>query len=121
MDKEIIPDKFFAAVNLIYTPSFLRVNGARGHDDAFTVIGAGTYAITPDIFAGVEIRHENLAENGTFGAHALYVGPSLFYRVSERLSIKAAWAAQIPDFGYSNLDLNAYQRHQVELDIAYHF
>ncbi len=121
LDKDIVPDKFFTAVNLIYTPSFLRVNGARGHDDALTAIVAGTYAITPNIFAGAEIRHENLAENGTFGAHALYVGPSLFYRVSERLIIKAAWAAQIPDFGSSKLDLNAYERHQVELDIAYHF
>ena len=35
-DKEIIPSKLFAAVNLAYTPSFFRLNGAFRHDDAFT-------------------------------------------------------------------------------------
>jgi hypothetical protein len=121
IDKEIIPERFFATANFVFTPSFLRVHDARGHDDAITLIVAGAYALTPNLLAGAEIRHENLAENGTFGAHALYIGPSLYYRLTEQLSAKAAWAAQIPDFGSSRLDLTTYQRHQVELQFAYHF
>jgi len=121
IDKELIPEKLFGALNFIYTPSFLRVNGVRGYDDAVTFIAAGTYAIAPHVLLGAEIRHENLAENGTFGAHALFIGPSLYYQATEKLSVKAAWAIQIPDAGSSRLDLSAYERHQVELQFAYHF
>ncbi|WP_020175258.1 hypothetical protein [Methyloferula stellata] len=121
IDKEVIPNKLFAALNLIYTPSFLRVNGARGHDDSFAVIAAGSYAIAPNIFVGAEIRHENLAENGSLDAHALFVGPSLFYRLSGDFTVKVAWAAQIPDIGATRLDLSIYERHQVELQFAYTF
>jgi hypothetical protein len=121
IDKEVISEKFFVATNLIYTPSFLRVNEMRGHDDAFTVIAAGTYALGSNIFAGMEIRHENLAQNGTFIAHALFVGPSMFYRFSQTFTAKIAWAAQIPDVGSNALDFASYERHQIELQIAYNF
>jgi hypothetical protein len=121
IDKEVISDKFFVATNLIYTPSFLRVNGMRGHDDAFTVITAGTYALGSKIFAGAELRYEDLAQNGTFIAHALFIGPNLFYRFSPTFTAKVAWAIQVPDVGSNALDLTSYERHQVELQIAYNF
>ena len=120
LDKEAIPDKLFFVANLIYTPSFLRVDNWRAHDDAFTMIAGGSYALGSRLFAGAEIRHENLAQNGAFIAHALFVGPTLFYRFSPVFTAKVAWAAQIPNAG-SRLDLVSYERHQVELQIAYNF
>ncbi|MGP8191485.1 MAG: hypothetical protein ACLQLT_02470 [Methylovirgula sp.] len=121
VDKEVVPNKFFAALNLIYAPSFLHVNGGWEHDDSFMVIAAGTYAIAPNIFLGAEVRHENFAQNGYLDAHALFIGPSLFYRFSANLTAKVAWAAQIPDIGATTLDLGTYERHQVELQFAYTF
>jgi hypothetical protein len=120
-DSEVIPDKFFTVLNLIYQPSFLRPNRRSEHDDSFTVIAGGSYAISPGILVGAEIRHENLAQNGNLFAHALYIGPQLFLRLGGNLEIKAAWAAQIPDIGAHTLDLADYPRHQVELQFAYTF
>jgi hypothetical protein len=121
VDKEIIPEKFFTTVNFVYAPSSLRVSGGWEHEDAFTLIAAGAYAIAPNTFFGAEIRHENLAVNGNLDAHALFVGPSLFYSLSKDLSVKVAWAAQIPDIGATTLDLRTYERHQFELLIVYGF
>jgi hypothetical protein len=121
IDKEVIPSKFFTVLNLIYMPSFLRPNGKPEHDDAFTIIAGGSYAITPNILFGTEVRHENLAQNGNLNAHALFVGPQLFVSLAKNLSAKIAWAAQIPDIAAHSLDLTSYQRHQVEFQFAYSF
>jgi hypothetical protein len=121
IDKELVPNKFFAAFNLIYGPSFQRVTGGWEHDDALTAIMSGAYAVMPNVLLGAEVRHENYAPNGTLDAHALYIGPSLFFRVSESLSFKLAWAAQIPDLGATTLDLGTYQRQQAEFQFAYSF
>lgn len=108
-------------LNLIYAPTLLRANNVWERDDSFTVIVGGTYAIAPNVFLGGEIRHENLAQNGALGAHALFIGPSLYYQFTKDLSVKVAWAAQIPDIGTTKLDLGTYERHQIELQIAYTF
>ncbi len=121
VDSQVIPSKFFTVLNLIYSPSFLHPAGRREHDDSFVVITGGSYALTPNILAGAEIRHENLAQNGNLNAHALFVGPQLYLRPAEGLSIKVAWAAQFPDFAAHSLDLTTYPRHEVELALAYDF
>jgi hypothetical protein len=121
VDKEVIPEKFFAVLNLVYQPSFLRPNGRSEHDDSFVFIAGGSYAILPSVLVGAEIRHENLAQNGNLNAHALFVGPQLYLQLSNKFSAKLAWAAQIPDLAARSLDLTNYQRHQVELQFAYTF
>jgi hypothetical protein len=42
VDKELIPSKFFTVFNLIYGPSFQRLNPHWEHDDSFTIIAGGT-------------------------------------------------------------------------------
>jgi hypothetical protein len=121
IDKEVIPSKFFSVLNLSYAPSFLRPNGKSEHDDSFIIIVGGSYAITPNLFFGAEIRHENSARNGNLDAHALFVGPNLFVRLAKDFTAKVAWAAQMPAAGAHTIDLTNYQRHQVELQLAYNF
>lgn len=121
IDKELVPEKLFTVLNLVYSPSFLRLSGGLDHTDAFAIIAGGSYAITPDLFFGAEIRHENLAHNGLLDAHALYIGPQLFVRPAENINVKIAWAAQIPDFAARTLDLANFARDQVELQLSYGF
>jgi hypothetical protein len=121
VDSEVIPEKFFTVLNLIYQPSFLRPNGRSEHDDSFTVIAGGSYAILPNLLLGAQLRHQNLAQNGNLNAHALFVGPQLFLSLANNFDVKIAWAAQIPDLAAHSLDLKNYQRHQAELQLGYTF
>jgi hypothetical protein len=121
VDKEAIPEKLFTVLNLIYQPSVLRLNSKWQHDDSLIVIAGGSYAISPNLLFGAEVRHENFAQNGNLNAHALFAGPQLFVRVAKDFTAKIAWAAQIPDVAAHRLDLMNYQRHQVELQLAYIF
>jgi hypothetical protein len=121
IDKEVVPGKFFAALNLIHSASFLPVAGQWEHDDAFSIIVSGAYAITPEIVLGAEIIHENLAQNGSLNDHALFIGPELFLRLDRNLTASVAWAAQIPDAAARQLDVVNFERHQLGLRFAYDF
>jgi hypothetical protein len=117
----VIPGRFFAALNLIHSASFLPVAGRWEHDDSFSVILSGSYAITPEIVLGAEIIHENLAQNGCLNAHALFIGPELFLRLEKNLTASVAWATQIPDAAARQLDVVNFERHQLGLRFAYDF
>jgi len=121
IDKEVIPGKFFAVLNLIYEPSFAWPGGHLDREQSFTIIAAGSYAFSQNILAGAEIRHENQVQDGNLGAHALYFGPNIFVRLTEDFTAKLAWAAQIPDAAAHHLDIANYQRHQVDLLLSYNF
>jgi hypothetical protein len=49
IDKEVIPETLFMELNLVYSPTFLPLNGRWLRDDSFTVLVGGSYVITPDI------------------------------------------------------------------------
>ncbi len=122
-NKTLIPDKFYAVVNLVWTPTFFPIPGTSGteRDNGFTAIAGATYAVTKKIFLGAEIRQEFLVQNTAPTAHALYIGPTFFYRFSPTFTGKVAYEAQVTDPGSHSLDLQTFTRHQVELQFAYFF
>ena len=121
IDKEVIPDKLFMELNLVYSPTFLPLNGRWLRDDSFTVLVGGSYVITSDILIGAEIRHENLAPSILPNAHALFIGPHLFLQLADSLTASFAWAFQIPDLGARNADLANFERYEAGLRLVYSF
>ena len=121
IDKEVIPDKLFMELNLVYSPFWLPVSGRFLRDDSYTVLVGGSYVITPDILVGAEIRHENLAPSISPNAHALFVGPHMFLQLAEGLTASFAWAFQIPDLGARHADLANFQRYEAGLRLVYSF
>jgi hypothetical protein len=121
IDKEVIPETFFMELNLVYSPTFLPLAGRWLRDDSFTVIVGGSYAITPAILVGAEIRHENLAPSISPNAHALFAGPHMFLRLADSLTASFAWAFQLPDLGARHSDLENFDRYEAGLRIVYSF
>jgi hypothetical protein len=120
-DAAIIPNKLFTAFNLTYEPSFIRTDGAWQQDNFLEVSGAASYAFSPDVFVGAEIRHLNRDRQGLFAAHGLYVGPSVFVKLSETMTFKVAWSAQIADETTHRFDLSDFERHQVLIQLVKSF
>ena len=121
-DAALIPSKLLAAVNVAYTPTFFpAAAGGAGHNDDVAVFADLAYGATPKLFLGGEVRHETLFQAGTPVAHALFLGPSLFYNLAPAFDVKVAWAIQVPDVAARSLDLGTFERHQVELQVVYGF
>jgi hypothetical protein len=121
VQKDIIPDALFAALNAAYSPSLSRIGGTSLHEDDFEISVAISGVVAPNILLGWEVRHLSVADNGTFKGQALFTGPSFFTRLSDRLEAKIAWSTQIPDSPRRDLDLQNFERQQVILLFAYSF
>ena len=118
----LVPSKLLAAVNVAYTPSFFpAIPGSAGHSDDIAVFADLTYAVTPKLFFGGELRHETLFQAGAPTAHALFLGPNVFYNLAPAFDVKVAWSIQVPDVAARILDLGTFERHQVELQLVYGF
>jgi hypothetical protein len=116
-DMALIPDKTFAAFNLTYAPAFTRTDGTWRQESPVEISLAVATAIIDNVFLGAEVRHLTLNQNSFFSEHALFVGPSLFVKLSDPLSVKVAWDAQIPDETTGRIDLANYERQQVRAQL----
>ncbi|TCR61213.1 hypothetical protein [Bosea sp. BK604] len=92
------------------------------------VSGALAVQINRNVFVGGEIRYlRSYAGLGlnSFEGHAVFVGPTLYARLSENLSISAAFSTQIAGKSQAapgrSLDLDNFSRHQAKLKISYEF
>jgi hypothetical protein len=121
IDKELVADKLYGAVNMTYTPSMARLEGTWQHQDTTEVSAAISGVVAPNILLGAEIRHLSLAENGTFLSQALFAGPSFYAKLSNHMEAKIAWSAQVTDFTRHSPDLTNFERQQVILLISYAF
>jgi hypothetical protein len=128
-DKELIKDKLFGAINLIYEPEWVRVT-ATGETERESTLGVSFAAmaqVMPSVFLGGELRYlrkyEGAALN-TFAGEALFLGPALFINVNDRLALAAAFSTQIagrPADTPAALDLQNFERHRARLKAIFNF
>ncbi len=128
-DRELIPNKLVAAVNLLYQPewtNFLATNKTE-QDATFGVAGAMMAQVQPGLSIGGEARYLRKYEGlglDVFAGHALFVGPTIFVRLSERSRLTAAWSFQVSGRSAAmagSLDLVDFERHQARLVYGFSF
>jgi hypothetical protein len=128
-DRELIPGRLFAALNVSYEPEQTRLRGS-GETLRESMLGVGAalaMQVMPNVFIGAEARslrhYDGLGLNG-FAGQALYIGPTFYATFGERYFISAAWNVQVwgAVAGSSGaLDLDNFERHHVKLRIGARF
>ncbi|MBX6425772.1 MAG: hypothetical protein IRZ09_07620 [Variibacter sp.] len=126
-DKEVVPGTLFAAANLRYGPSAVREGGVWMHESELEVSGALAVRMPPRLFVGGEVRYrvayEGLALN-RFAGEGVFIGPTLYARLSERAWIAGAWSAQIAGHARrepGSLDLTNFERHEFKVRFGHEF
>ena len=128
-DTAVIRDKVFAGVNLIYEAERFRPRGFEPVERSSEIglSGALAFQAAPNLFIGGEMRYRRAYEGlalQDFQGHALFLGPTLFSKVGEHLSISAAWSAQVAGHAVGvpgRLDLENFSRHEAKLKLSYEF
>jgi hypothetical protein len=120
-DTALVPNTLFAASNIIWNPSFTRSGGKWQEENPLEISLAGAGAVIEGVFLGAETRHLTRNQVGFFTGHALFLGPSLFVRLSNTFTAKVAWSAQVPDETTGRIDLVNYPRHEVLAQIVTNF
>jgi hypothetical protein len=79
------------------------------------------------LFVGAEVVYQRLYDGlgfDSFAGHALFLGPTLYARLSEHWWASFAWNAQVVGYAADQpgaLDLVNFERHRAILRFGYHF
>jgi hypothetical protein len=128
-DWEIIPGRVVAAFNLLYQPEAMRakLTGTWSQESTAGVAFAMMAQVHSGIFVGGEARYlrqydgfglDNLAGQGFF------VGPTVYFKLSERAWMTIAWSAQVAGHATAvagSLDLVNFERQQARLLFGVNF
>lgn len=128
-DRELIADRVVAAFNLLYQPEWTRFT-ASGETQRESTIGAAAalmVQVQPGVFIGGEGRYLRRYESislGELAGDALFVGPTVFVKLSERTRLTAAWSFQVSGHSAGTtgaLNLIDFERHQARVIFGVNF
>lgn len=129
LDRELIPDRLYGAINLIHAPSWGRdpVTRAWARSSQSGIGAALVGRIGEGIYLGGEVRYlrayDSIGWRG-FSGDAVFAGPSLFVELAPRATMTVAWNAQIAGHAEGEagrLDLRNFERHQVRVRFGFGF
>jgi hypothetical protein len=129
IDKELIENRLFAAVNVLYDPewSYLFASGTAQQQSTLTVSAAVTAQVEEGIFFGLETHYVRAYDGiglNAFAGDAWFVGPTTYLRLSKNFAASAAWSIQASG-GAVDLpgatNLRDFERNQIRLRFEYTF
>jgi hypothetical protein len=128
-DWEVVPNRVVAAFNLLYQPETTRskLTGTWSQDSTAGVAMAVMGQVRPGIFVGAEARYLRVYDGSGFdnlAGEGFFVGPSIYFKLSERAWLAAAWSAQAAGHATAtigSLDLVNFERHQARVLFGVNF
>ena len=128
-DTELIPNRLYAAANLIYQPGIAREFGATNWQQSSNlgITTAMAYRITPTVTLGGELQYYRAFDGfgmQSFLGNALYIGPTLHIQLSSKVMLAAAFSTEISGHAVGegrSLDLTNFQRNVARLKLEIEF
>ena len=128
-DWEIIPDRVVFAFNLFYQPEAMRskATGTWSQDSTAGVAIAAMAQVQPGIFVGGEARYLRRYDGiglDTLAGQGVFVGPTIYFKISKKSWVAAAWSAQVTGnatSSFGSLDLVNFERRQARLLFGVNF
>jgi hypothetical protein len=128
-DWEIVPDQVVAAINLVYQPETTRskLTGSWSPDSVAGVAVGLMAQISPGLFVGGEARYLRQYEGAgldSLAGESFFIGPSIYFKLSRRAWIAAAWSPQVAGHAVAtagSLDLVNFERQQARVLFGMNF
>jgi hypothetical protein len=128
-DTELIENRLYGAVNLIYEPEVDKAPMQKGWDreSSAGITGGLAYRVAPKVTIGGEVQYyrsyDGLFLNG-FGGHALFAGPTMHIQFTGKTMLSLAFSTQV--YGRANgedhnLDLANFQRRIANAKLEFEF
>jgi hypothetical protein len=128
-DWEVIPNRVVAAFNLLYQPETMRSKASgTWSQESISGVALGVMAqVHSGIFVGGEARYLRKYDGlglDNFAGQGFFVGPTIYFKLSNRAWITAAWSAQVAGeatTSVGSLDLVNFERRQARLLFGVNF
>jgi hypothetical protein len=127
-DLELIANRLYLGGNLLYEPETTRADlGVWQQESTLGESIALAYRIHPKVTIGAEawyLRHYEGLWFNTFTGDAVYVGPTLYVQITNKMFMTAAWNTQVAGHETGDpgpLDLTDFSRHRAKVKVAVEF
>ena len=127
-DTELIKNRLYLAFNLFYEPeTTTQVVGGSFGESTIGASSALAFQIFPGVAIGVDVwylRHYDGLGFNSFTGDALFVGPTLFWKIAPKVLLSTAWEAQVAghEAGVTSaLDLEDFSRQRAKLLLEFEF
>jgi len=129
-DTELIPNRLYAATNLVYLPEVSRgVSETKwARESTIGLTGALAWRVTPNISLGGDVQYYRHHSDGFWlnrlDGQAFYVGPNLHLRLSKKIFMTAAFATQVRGHAAGEdhaLDLVNYSHYRAQVRFVVEF
>jgi hypothetical protein len=128
-DRVLVPDRWFAALNVAYQPHHDAYSDGSGFRKTTAEIsGAVSRKVLTNLLVGAEVRLVSKFQGFAFdqwAGDAVYLGPTAFMLIGEQGYLGLAWSARITERGNVDngqiLDLDGFDRHQVRVKAGVSF
>ncbi|HLL27754.1 MAG TPA: hypothetical protein VKT73_08910 [Xanthobacteraceae bacterium] len=128
LDAELVENRVYLGFNAIYEPEVTHTpNAPMTRESTLGLSSALSVRPIAPLTLGVEVgyfRHYDGNAFNQFTGDALFVGPTLFWQLSPKSFMTAAWAVQVRGHTVgepSNLELEEFSRQKGKLKFAYEF
>ena len=126
-DAELIKNRLYFGTNLLFEPETTRADLGQWQDES--TIGASAalaFQVVPNVVIGADLwylRHYDGIGFTTFTGDAVYLGPTLYWKITNKMLVSAAWQAQIAgrEVGVGTLDLTDFSRQRARLLFEFEF
>jgi hypothetical protein len=128
-DTELIANRLYAAINLIYEPEVAKpVDSGMWERSSSAGVSLGlAYRMTPTFALGVGAEYDRAYDGlafQTFAGHALFAGPTLQINLTRKVLLAAAFSAQLAGHAVDDprpLDLTNFARYRSNLKLEFEF
>lgn len=129
VDAVIVPDRIFWAANIIWAPVRSQDIDDRSNwttSSAGLLMTALTFQLSKSLFVGAEIMQFSVY-NGSFfnerSGYAYYLGPTLLWKITDKVAFNTTWQPQIAGRSSDNpnlpYELDTFTRSQFRFKLAF--
>jgi hypothetical protein len=128
-DTELVANRLYGAVNVIYTPEVGKATGDVDwqRSSTFGATGALAYRVAPKVTLGGELEYYRAYDGllfNTFNGNAFYAGPTLHIQFDGKTMLAAAFSTQVAGQAVGDrnaLDLTNFERYHANLKFEKEF
>ncbi len=128
-DTELVANRLYAAVNVLYAPELAKASGDLAWSRAATggVTGALSYRVAPKVTVGGELEYYRAYEGFGFrslNGQALYAGPTLYIQFTSKTFLSVAFSTEVAGHATGDsrsLDLVNFERHRANAKLEFEF